>query len=96
MHTLVNSLVKFVQDYDEQEVAPLHLACTATTMFDTFPVKADMNFSKHFGLESEAFNTLQSYLLGHNVEGNMQDCSTERINFHPIQPEKLLSISPFS
>ena len=38
-------------------------------MSDTFPVKEDMNFSQQFGLESEAFLTLQSYLEGQNVEG---------------------------
>ena len=46
---------------------PLHLACIANMVFDSFPVKNDMNFSKEFGLESESFNILDEYLTGNNV-----------------------------
>ena len=58
----------FHQEYEEQNVDPLHLACTAETMFDTFPYKSDLNFSREFGIESDSFLTLQRYLMGENVE----------------------------
>ena len=50
-----------------EEVPPLHLACTATHVFDSFPVKNDLNFSTEYGLESEYFQLLLKYLGGNNV-----------------------------
>ena len=72
-----NSLHLFSSDYlqpifqgfEEQEVPPLHLACTAVETLDQFPVKGDMNFSKEFGIESQYFNVLHQYLSGENVQG---------------------------
>merc|ERR1712042_21704 len=66
-----NSPVKIIshmEEYEEQNVDPLHLACTAETMLDTFPYKSDLNFSREFGIESDSFLTLQRYLMGENVE----------------------------
>ena len=60
--------------YEEQEVPPLHLACTAVSMLDTFPARADTNFSRQFGLESEYVGQLQRYLEGENKEGECVCC----------------------
>ena len=57
------------QGFEEEEVPPLHLACTAVDTLDQFPVKGDMNFSKEFGIESEYLDILHQYLSGENVEG---------------------------
>ena len=50
-----------------EEVPPLHIACTAAYVFDSFPVKSDLNFSTEYGLESEYFQLLLKYLGGNNV-----------------------------
>ena len=46
---------------------PLHLACMAAHVFDSFPDKSDLNFSTEYGLESDYFQLLLKYLGGDNV-----------------------------
>ena len=57
-----------LQTFEEEEVPPLHLACTSVDTLDQFPVRGDMNFSKEFGIESQYFEILHHYLHGKNVE----------------------------
>ena len=62
------SLLKdFSQNFSLEEVPPLHLACTAAHVLDSFPVKGDLNFSSEYGLESDYFQLLLKYLGGNNV-----------------------------
>jgi len=68
-NTLKMPNLKSYDGFEEQEVPPLHLACTAVETLDQFPVKGDMNFSKEFGIESQYFNVLHQYLSGENVQG---------------------------
>ena len=65
----IKRLKQQLQEFQEQEVKPLHLACTAQTTFDTFPKKSDGNFTHEYGEESTAAMILQNYLQGENEEG---------------------------